>query len=148
MLAARRVLQSFREIDSKLSLTEALILLDVALGEGPADMATKVPEFGSTVTLLATRYAIPQPTMTRTIGVLAKGVDAKGNGKGPQLIEQFKSEVSKDRRTTQLRLTPFGRMELTQSIRKAVPHLNKEGINAEPEGRQSGPDPGYNDNQD
>ncbi len=108
-------------------------------------MATQVPQFGETVTSLTTRYAIPQPTMTRTIGVLAKGVDAKGNGNGPRLIEQFKSEVSKDRRTTQLRLTPWGRMEINQFIRKAVPHLAIEDHENELKQRQPAPDAGKQD---
>jgi hypothetical protein len=128
---AHRFLSELKTINPQMTLTEAIVLLDVAAHETGNPLADGQPPRGMSMQMIQQKH-FPNSTrqhLSRAMRTLETGFDARGNGDGIQLVELFTPDGATDRRTKAVRLKPVMRGHLLQAVRNVFPQEQETYLN-------------------
>lgn len=120
---ALRFLEDLKTINPQMTLTEAIILLDVARYESGALTPDGQPTVGLSMQMIHRKH-FPHKTrqaVSRAVSILETGFDPRGNGDGVQLLEVFQPPDAEDRRMKSVRLKAVARGHVLSAVRKVLP---------------------------
>lgn len=141
-LKAKRFLIELKGINHQMTLTEAIILLDVASHESGEPPQSGQPRVGMPMQMIRQQH-FPDSSrqyVSRVMRTLETGIDARGGGDGVELVEFFNPQEATDKRAKAVRLKPAAREHLRSALRKAFPNIY-EGMPHETNTAYSNPKP-------
>ena len=138
LLLARRFLAELKGINHQMTLTEAIILIDVATAESGFETSGLQPAVGMPMHTIHQQHfsGKSRQQMSRALKTMETGFDPRGHGDGVQLIEVFTPVDAKDKRTKAVRLKPAAREHLNSALRKAFPSIYKDAVHGQQHDRE------------